>query len=191
MKEILFFIFNNMTDYEITFAMHMINTSKNKKVVVIAYEDTEIIGRSGSIYKPHRLVSDLKNIDSEGLVICGGWYGELKPELDNLINELHKKRKLLAGICGAGTFLLAKSGVLETVKFTTPIVEWTEIHKQVFGDFDVFPKQNYVKENVVCDENIITSLGNSFIDFTGEILDWYGEFENESEKNEFLDYMKQ
>ncbi|MEN1760341.1 hypothetical protein [Anoxynatronum sibiricum] len=27
MKEILFFIFDNMTDYEITFAMHMLNTS--------------------------------------------------------------------------------------------------------------------------------------------------------------------
>lgn len=191
MKEILFFIFDDMTDYEITFAMHMINTSGKYKAITISYEDKEIIGRSGANYRAHRRVSDIKNIRSEGLVICGGWYGELRPELNHLMTALNEKGKLLSGICGAGTYLLAKAGVLDKVKFTTPIVEWTEKHKAVFEATDIFPRNNYIEENVVRDGNVITSLGNSFIDFAAEILDWLQEFDNENEKETFLKYMKQ
>lgn len=191
MKEILFFIFDNMTDYEITFTMHMINTSGKFKALTISYEDQEIIGRSGAIYRPHRLVSDVKNIKGEGLILCGGWYGDLRPELKELIDLLHKEGKLLGGICGAGTFLLAKAGVLENARYTTPIVEWTDKHRAVFGALDVFPRNNYIKENVVRDRNIITGLGNSFIDFTAEICNELGEFESESDKDAFLTFMKQ
>ncbi|MBF4691523.1 DJ-1/PfpI family protein [Fusibacter ferrireducens] len=191
MKEVLFFIFDNMTDYEITFTMHMINTSENFKAITIAYEDKEIIGRSGAIYRPHRLVSDEQNIKCEGLILCGGWYGDLRPELKDLIGLLHKEEKLLGGICGAGTFLLAKAGVLENVRYTTPIVEWTDEHRAVFGPADVFPRNNYIEKPVVRDQNVITSLGNSFIDFTAEICNGLGAFESESDKEAFLAFMKQ
>ena len=76
MKEILFFIFDNMTDYEIIFAMHMLNTSGKFKVITISYDECDVHGRSGAIYKPHRLVTDINNFNADGLVICGGWYGD-------------------------------------------------------------------------------------------------------------------
>lgn len=33
--------------------------------------------------------------------------------------------KILATICGTGTVFLARAGVLNNIKYTTPIVEWT------------------------------------------------------------------
>jgi len=161
MNEVLFFIFDNMTDYEITFAMHMLNTEGNKKIITIAYENEMITGRSGALYKPHRLVNDSKNIDADALIICG-----------------------------AGTYMLAKSGVLDKNSYTTPIVDWTEKHHEVFGPVDPFERNNYVNENVVRSGNVITSLGHTFIEFTAEILEWSNLLSNNTEKNDFLDYMR-
>jgi len=190
MNEVLFFIFDNMTDYEITFAMHMLNTEGNKKIITIAYENEMITGRSGALYKPHRLVNDSKNIDADALIICGGWYGDFRQELNDLINTIDKKNGLLGGICGAGTYMLAKSGVLDKNSYTTPIVDWTEKHHEVFGPVDPFERNNYVNENVVRSGNVITSLGHTFIEFTAEILEWSNLLSNNTEKNDFLDYMR-
>ena len=119
MKEILFFIFDNMTDYEITFAMHMLNTSEDYKAVTISYSKETLTGRSGAVYKPHRLVSDVENLNAHGLVICGGWFGDDREELVTLIRHFYSAGQLVAGICGAGTYFLAKASVLNEVKYTT------------------------------------------------------------------------
>lgn len=190
MNKILVFVFDEMTDYQITFITHLLSTSGDKEVITIAYEDKIIKGRSGLSYKPDKLVADVINKDVEGLIICGGWYGNVRKELLDLINNLYSKEKLLGGICGAGTFFLAKAGILQNVKYTTPIVEWTQKHKKVFGEHDPFPRSNFVFDNVVRDKNVITAQGISFIDFAVEICDWFNLFENRDEKNEFIKTIK-
>ncbi|MBN2900048.1 MAG: DJ-1/PfpI family protein [Clostridia bacterium] len=189
MNEVLFFIFDGMTDYEITFAMHMLATEGHKTIITIAYEDRLVNGRSGAVYKPHRLVSDQKNIEAEGLIICGGWYGDYRDELDVLIQHLNRKQKLTAGICGAGTVMLAKSGVLKNIPYTTPIIAWGSEHAKVFGTGDPFPRVNYVMKPVVHSGSVITGLGHAFIEFTIEILDWFQLFSNAAEKDEFRQIM--
>ena len=52
-----------------------------KKIITIAYEDKIIKSRSGILYKPESLVKDLLNEDVDGLIICGGWYGDTRQEL--------------------------------------------------------------------------------------------------------------
>lgn len=190
MNKILVFIFDEMADYQITFITHLLSTSAGKEILTIAYEDKIIKGRSGLSYKPEKLVADVLNEDVEGLIICGGWYGDVRKELIDLISNLNSKGKLLGGICGAGTFFLAKAGVLNKVKYTTPIVEWTQNHIEVFGEHDPFPRNNFVLEKVVRDKNVITAQGISFIDFAIEIYDWFNLFENQEEKNEFIKTIK-
>ena len=123
MSKILVFIFDEMTDYEITFISHLLGADAGKEIITIAYEDKMIKGRSGFLYKPSRLVDDVLDEEVEGLIITGGWYGQTKPELMKLINNLNSKGKLIGAICGAGTVFLAKAGILNNVKYTTPIVE--------------------------------------------------------------------
>lgn len=190
MEKVLVFIFDRMTDYEITLAMHLLTASLGKEIVTIAYGDKEIVSRSGAIYKPHRLVSDPLNQEATGLIICGGWYGDYRNELHELIRDLHSKEALIAGICGAGTYMVAKSGLLDGVNFTTPIIEWKDEQKKVFGEVDPFPRNNYQNERIVRVNNIITSVGQAFIDFAVEICAWYKPFDTEEDKQNFLGHLK-
>lgn len=190
MDKILVFIFDNMTDYEIAFILHLLAADAGKEIVTIAYDDKIIRSRSGILYKPSKLVSEVLNEEAEGLIICGGWYGEARPELMQLINKLNLKKKLLGAICGAGTFFLAKAGVLKEVKYTTPINKWTSKHIEVFGEEDPFPRENFVSGRVVRDKNIITAQGIAFIDFAIEICDWLSLFENQEDKDSFVKSIK-
>lgn len=190
MDKILIFFFDGMTDYEITFISHLLSADAGKEIIIIAYEDKMIKGSSGIIYKPSKLVSDVLNEDVQGMIIPGGWCGETKPELIELINKLNLKGKLLSGICGAGTVFLAKAGVLNNVKYTTPVIEWSKKHEEVFGGDDPFPRENFTLERVVRDRNIITAQGTAFIDFTIEICDWFNLFESKEDRNNFSNNIK-
>lgn len=190
MNKILVFIFDGMTDYEITFITHLLSADAGKKIITISYDDKIIEGRSGFLYKPSKLITDVIYEDVEGLIIPGGWYGNTKPDLIELINNLNSKGKLISAICGAGTVFLAKAGILKDVKYTSPIEEWTQKHIEVFGEKNPFPRENYVYERVVRDGNIITAQGIAFIDFAIEICDWFNLFENQEERNNFAKNIK-
>jgi putative intracellular protease/amidase len=190
MGKILVFIFDGMVDYEITFIMHLLNTCGDFEIVTIAYEDKLIQCRSGALIKPSRIVSDVLNKDAEGIIITGGWYGETKPELLELIQGMHSNGKLVGGICGAGPVFLAKAGVLDHVKYTTAADQWTPQHMTVFGEKDPFPRENYLSQRVVRDGNVITAIGIAFIDFAVEICDWFKWFESAEDKAEFAGYYK-
>lgn len=190
MGKVLIFIFKGMTDYEITFITHLLKVDAGKEIISIAYEDNLLRSASGLVYKPDKLISDVLGMDVEGLIICGGWYGEVREELVQLINEINLKGKLLAGICGAGTVFLAKAGVLNEVNYTTPIIEWTQKHIDVFGEEDPFPRNKFIDKRVVRDGNIITAKGIAFIDFSIEICDWLNLFESKEERAEFTKSIK-
>lgn len=82
--------------------------------------------------------------------------------------------------------MLAKSGVLNNVNYTTPIVEWIQEHTKAFGGENPFARERIILERVVRDKNIITAQGNAFIDFAVEICDWFNLFENEVDKEDFI-----
>lgn len=189
MGKILVFLFDEMTDYEITLAIHLLGADAGKEIITISYEDSVIRSRCGLQYKSSRLVRDVIDEDVEGLILCGGWYGDIRSELLQLIRNMHEKKRLLAAICGAGTVFLAKAGVLDSLAYTTPAVEWTQEHQEVFGD-DPFPRENLVRQTVVRDANVITAQGTAFIDFAIEVCDWFQLFDNQAEKDHFRSMRK-
>lgn len=190
MGKVLVFIFDGMTDYETTLISHLLYADAGKEVILIAYNDKLIKGRSGFIYKPEKVISDILTDDVEGLIISGGWFKEIKEEFIDLINDLNSKGKLIGGICGAGTLALAKAGVLNDAKYTTPIVEWDEEYVLRYGEEDPFPRNNFVLDRVVRDGNIITAQGAAFIDFAVEVCDWFNLFENEEDRENFINIIK-
>jgi putative intracellular protease/amidase len=190
MKKLLFFVFDGMTDYEITLAMHLLHADAGMDVVMIAYEENAIVGRSGATYIPHMTVGEVDPNDTIGLVICGGWYGDIRDELKELILMLHKENKLLAGICGAGTYILAKVGVLEGRKYTTPLIDWTDKQKSSFGEFNPFDSETFSDAKVVRDGNVITGVGEAFVDFAVEMCDWFQLFTSDEDKKSFSNHMK-
>lgn len=189
MGKILVFLYDDMADFEITFVTHLLGADLGKEIITIGYEDKLIRSKSGIIYKPAKLIKDVLQEEVEGLIIPGGWNGEIRPELLELIQNLNTKGILLGSIC-AGPRFLAKAGVLENVKYTTSIVNWTEMHMKQFMEGDPFPRQNFVLDRVIRDRNIITAQGNAFVDFAIEIADWFGAFDDEEDKNGFAKVIK-
>lgn len=83
--------------------------------------------------------------------------------LISFLRGLKGKELLIAGISSA-PMLLAKAGLLDTVKFTSGI--WEEI--AVFLDF--IPERNIVRRPVVRDGRIITAIGFAFREFAVEVI---------------------
>lgn len=189
MKKIFVFIYDDMADFEITFITHLLGADLGMEIATISYEDKLIRSKSGVIYKPSKRIKDVMEEDADGLIIPGGWNGEIKSELMVLIQNLNSKGKLLGAIC-AGPRFLVKAGVLDNVKYTTSIVNWTEIHKKNFMEDDPFPRQNFILDRVIRDRNIITAQGNAFIDFAIEVVDWFDGFDDEEDKKSFTKAIK-
>jgi putative intracellular protease/amidase len=189
MKRIFVFIYDDMADFEITFATHLLGADLGMEIVTVSYEDKLIRSKSGISYKPERLIKNVLEEDADGLIIPGGWNGELRPELIELIQSINSKGNLLGAIC-AGPRFLAKAGVLDNAKYTTSITNWTETHKKNYMEEDPFPRQNFILDRVVRDGNIITAQGNAFIDFAIELADWFGAFEDQEDKNGFIKAIK-
>jgi 4-methyl-5(b-hydroxyethyl)-thiazole monophosphate biosynthesis len=186
MGKILCFIYDGMVDFEMTLACHLLD----KEIVPISYEIKVIKSKSGMYYYPRATVKEsLAYIDVEGLIIPGGFNDEQRQELTELINNLNDQGKLLSAIC-AGPQYLARAGILKGKKYTTTLTE--DKIKEYFPmvSEDPFPRDTYVNENVVRDKNIITAVGNAFVDFSIEILDYFGNFKDETEKKKCASYNK-
>lgn len=186
MGRLLCFIYEGMVDFEMTLACHLVD----KELITISYESKIIRSKSGICYYPICTVKEALNYaDIDGLIIPGGYNDEQRYELTELINKLNNHGKLLSAIC-AGPQYLARAGVLKGKKYTTTLTE--DKLKEYFPlvTEDPFPRDTYVNENVVRDTNIITAVGNAFVDFAIEIGDYFSNFKNEEEKKAYAKHYK-
>lgn len=189
MGKILLFIYDRMADFEVIYATHVLGVGLKKEIIPIAYEDKLIRSEPGIVYKPLKLVKEVLDEDVEGIIIPGGWNGEIRDELIELIQKLNKEEKLVAAICGGPRFL-AKAGVLDSVKFTTSLANWTDELKQRFNEEDPFPRNNFVQTRVIKDRNVITAQGYAFVDFAIEICDYFKGFDDEEDKQKYTEFIR-
>lgn len=182
MKRTLCFLYDTMADFEVTLTCSMIDGFEGMELTSIAYDRNLKEGMSRLKYTPDMTVKEALDLDDvECLIIPGGMERVLKDELKDLIQKLDKEGKLICAICAAPEFL-AKSGVLENHKYTTTLdEEYFKANKIK----DSFPRNNYVEEKVVRDGNVITAKGKSYVDFTAEIGEAFGAFEDDEDKSAF------
>lgn len=186
MDKILVFMYNDMADFEITFATHLLGHEMSKQIVPCAYDNKPIKSKGGMLYIPAITVAEVVMEDYVGLMIPGGWNPIVRDELLTLISKFYDSGKLLAAIC-AGPRFFAKAGILSSVKYTTSIVEWNQSRREQFNnEDDPFPRENFINTRVVRDKNVITSQGISFVDFAIELADYFGQFQNNAEKQQLF-----
>jgi len=109
------YIYNEMVDWEVTYACHVLSQGpgdKNKQIMTISSDGSAKTSCSGLIYRAGKRVRDIiEQPTLEGLIIPGGFRHDDCKDLYALIRMLHKQERLLAAIC-AGPIFLARAGIL-------------------------------------------------------------------------------
>ncbi|MEN8906563.1 MAG: DJ-1/PfpI family protein [Clostridiales bacterium] len=184
MKKILCFISEDFADFEITLLMHKLKNIGKYKIVTVSYTKDIILSESGLKYIPDKSIDEIHNVDGfEGFIIPGGPIKNQKNSLTNLIIKLNNKKIMIAAICNAPQYL-GRSGILNNRKYTTSCSKEKIIELKIE---DPFPRENYLEERVVIDENIITAKGRAFIDFSFAVFEYLNIYvHRESEKNMLL-----
>ena len=182
MERVLCYIYKEMAEFEVIFALNILGYNPEIMVCLIADEKGPLQSKAGITYMPDFTVKEALTLtDVEGLIIPGGWSDEQSTDLSALINKLDDEERLLAAIC-RGPSYLARAGALDTVNYTTTYSE--ELVEELKIE-DPFDRENFVDENVVVDGRFITAKGHAFIDFAVEILDYFEMFEDVEEKEDF------
>jgi protease I len=125
---------------------------KEIDVKVTSIKICEAIGTEGTIVPIDFKISDLSIDDFDAVVFVGG-PGMVKiidnKELHELAINFFRVGKLVAAICVAPA-ILAKAGILKGMRATS----WPGVREDLEKN-----EANYIKEDIVVDENIITASG--------------------------------
>lgn len=123
-------------------------------VFTVAETMLPIKARGGLPVIPHHSFQNCLPIDF--IVIPGGVITEelLKPTVTRWIAETAPRAKIIAGIC-TGTFLLAKTGLLDGLRVTTHWEDITDL-RTMFPELQVEENVRWVEQG-----NVITSAGIS------------------------------
>ena len=84
MGKVLVFLFDGMTDYEITFICHVLNTDAGKDIITVAYEDRVVKAQSGFSFEPDCTISEVVDLQADGLILCGGRSVDIKPSCNEI-----------------------------------------------------------------------------------------------------------
>jgi putative intracellular protease/amidase len=187
MKKIMFFIYDEMVDYEFSLAADLLGYSNEFEVFTASYNKSPVKSKAGIVYQPTYDLDEVMEIENiDGIVITGGWKRTKDERLTALLEKLNKEEKLIAAIC-AGPEFLTDTNILKSHNYTSslPHEEYVKNNEE-----DPFPREKFINESVVRDRNLITAKGEAFIDFAIEIADWLNLFENFDKKEEVRETFK-
>jgi len=144
----------------------------------VALENRVYISEENQRFLPDKTIEELNPDDIDLFIIPGGnpeyLYGNKK--LENFLNELDKRNKLIAGICG-GTSLIANFGLLKGKQCTGNSSGLSETDE----DIDLYNDAMIIKSDFIKDGNIITATGQSYLEFSFELGKIMGIYKNEEE----------
>ena len=105
--------------------------------------------------------------DYAALILLGGksWKTDKVKWVKGLIEETIKKDIIIGAICDASLYL-GMNGFLNNIKHTSNALE--DLKK--YSNENYIGEYNFLKQQVVCDNNIVTANGTAFLEFAKEIL---------------------
>lgn len=179
-----FLLYDGFSGLEMVFPAFVL---RKTNVKTIGLKKGRIISEENMSYTPDFYISEVNPDDIDILIIPGGSaLQHLKTDspLIPLLEDLKLKNKVIAAICG-GPVLLSNTSVLDNKKFTAGGGELPE-HWQ-----KNFTTGNYVSEEVVVDDNIITAKGVAVASFAIAIGKKMGIFSSKEEEEKTYKMIKE
>lgn len=173
MKEILYILLDRYADHEMVFITQGINAGEmgmrenpkyENKVVAKSMEPVLSVGGFRTL--PDYTFETMPK-DYEALILVGG-YGWLTPDAELVlpcVQEALASGKTVGAICNAASWM-AKQGFLNNIKHTGNGIQ----QLQMWGGDAYTGAANYINEQAVRDENIITANGSGYLEFCKEVL---------------------
>ena len=165
-KDIYIFLFDGFSDWEISYLAPELNKSKKINLKYCSIDGSEIISVGGLKITPDLSIQKLDLDNITALILPGGsaWEEKSIKGIDELIEILHSKNKIIASICSATTFM-GQKGYLDNIKHTSNSIDYLKyIAPEYKGE------NKYQSDLAVTDKNIITANGFSPIEFAREIF---------------------
>jgi protein deglycase len=148
------------SEYELSVALSILMQG-NKEIVTVGMDHSPVKGESGLTCIPDMSIEEVNKDEIDSLLLTGCMdIGILQNEhrLFDFIRDVVNNSTVTASI-SSSVFLLAKAGVLKGKQFTVGLPE------DVLPKLGVFEVENYSRELVVQDGNLITARGSGFIQF--------------------------
>ena len=171
-KEVIFVLLNNFADWEGAYISTCLNMGVKPgcpikyKVKTLSLSKEPITSIGGFRVLPDYDINDLPD-DHAGLILIGGmnWFLPEANPIASLVKKAIAENKLVAGICNASVYL-GMHGFLNHVKHTSNTLDYL---KQYAGT-QYTGETNYINDQAVRDNNIVTANGNAPLEFCREIL---------------------
>jgi protein deglycase len=148
------------SEYELSVALSILMQG-NKEIVTVGINRSPVKGESGLTTIPDMSIEEVNKEEIDSLLLTGCMdIGTLQNEqkLFDFIRDVVNESTIIASI-SSSVFLLAKAGVIKGKKYTVGLPE------EVLPKLEIFEVENFSKELVVQDGNLITARGSGFIEF--------------------------
>jgi len=165
-KKIFVFLFDGFSDWEIAYLSPEIKKSNTFELVYFSKDGKPVRSMGGLPVHPEISLSEIRVDDIHMLILPGGtaWEKNENTEIDLLVKTLFAKRKTIAAICAATTYL-GRHGFLNNLKHTSNYPDYLKMIKPGYSG-----EEYYIDLPAVTDSNIITANGVSPIEFAKEVF---------------------
>jgi putative intracellular protease/amidase len=166
-KKIIVFLFNGFSDWEIAYLTPEITKSEEFDLVYFSADGSPVTSMGGLRILPDVSLAEINAEDVYMMILPGGtaWDKGENTEIDRLTKTLFDKKRTIAAICAATTYL-AKLGFLDHLKHTSNDLYYLkQMVPHYAGD------RYYLNSLAVTDEQVITAKGIAPIEFAREIFE--------------------
>lgn len=181
------YIFDGFADWEPALVSVALQQFTDFEVLTFSKDDNHVRSMGNLNVKPDTSLEKVSFTQIDLLILPGGvsWTEGANHEIIPLLNAMLNSGKPVAAICGATAFL-AEHGYLDEIKHTSNHPDY--YLKAVAPNYK--GRDNYVMKPSVSDGNLITAGGVTPVEFTEEILNYFGLLESNEKLAEWFHYFK-
>ncbi len=178
--------YDGFSEFEVAIALQ--NLAPKAEIVGVGLEKRPYASEEKQVFLPTLAVSEARADDFDVFLIPGGDSSPLltSRDLRTFLTTLKERGKIIAAICG-GVLLLGAFGLLKGKRFTGEAREFEYSAEDLMR---YFQGATYTGEDVVIDGNIVTAMGQAFIEFGIEVADLAGIFPDHRAKQRELGWYK-